>query len=460
MLTRTAESEKPPLLEAVPPKIYTVSEITSRIRRLLESEVGQVWVEGEISNLRIPVSGHCYFSLKDERSQIRAVLWRSQHRALRFELKDGLHVVLRGSLSAYEPRSEYQIIADWVEPKGLGALQLAFEQLKERLEKEGLFDPKNKKPIPILPRRVGVVTSPTGAAIRDILNVLHRRFANVAVTVVPVRVQGEGAAEEIALAIRDLNRWGRVDVIIAGRGGGSLEDLWPFNEEVVARAIFDSKIPIVSAVGHEVDFTIADFVADLRAPTPSAAAELVVQNKVELMNQIEGYRIRLRQTIQSQIERKRSEFLHWARAIWSPERLILDYVRRVDDLRQRLELIVPQNLHQKRERVVALEQMLHHLSPLRRMAEVKRSLQEGSRRLIRAVQQRIDHSRERVKGIAVALQALSPLAVLERGYSIVWGAASGKIVKSAKEVDRGEEIQIRLRRGELHARVDQKVEEE
>jgi len=288
--------------------ILTVSELTREIKDILEGRFLDIWVEGEISNLRIPPSGHIYFTLKDDFSQIRAVLFRMQARTLRFVPEDGIHVICRGRVSLYEKRGDYQLILESIEPKGIGALQLAFLQLRERLEKGGLFDPDHKRPIPTVPRKIGIITSPTGSVIQDMLNILKRRFENLHILVFPARIQGEGASSEICEAIRYFNQVTDVDVIIVGRGGGSLEDLWVFNEEAVARAIYHSKIPIISAVGHETDYTIADFVADLRAPTPSAAAELVVRDKREIKNilrhlggrlenemvqVLEGYRIHL-----------------------------------------------------------------------------------------------------------------------------------------------------------------------
>src|SRR3990172_5484797 len=266
--------------------VLKVSELTREIKDILEGKFYEVWVEGEISNLRIPPSGHLYFTLKDDSSQIRAVLFRLQARALRFIPEDGLHVICGGRISVYEKRGEYQLILETMEPKGVGALQLAFLQLKDKLEKEGFFDPGRRKPIPMFPQAIGIVTSPTGAVIRDMLHIIERRFKNVRIVLYPVRVQGEGAALEIAGGIDYFNALNEVDVIIVGRGGGSIEDLWAFNEEEVARAIYHSKIPIISAVGHETDYTIADFVADLRAPTPSAAAELVEGVKAEMISRL------------------------------------------------------------------------------------------------------------------------------------------------------------------------------
>src|SRR5712691_8736350 len=282
--------------------VFTVSQLTERLRAVVEEQFPAVWVEGEISNFRVFGSGHAYFTLKDEAAQVRGVLFRTRVRRLRFEPGDGQHVLAFGSLEVYAQRGEYQLVVELLEPRGLGALQLAFEQLKQRLGAEGLFETARKRPLPPFPRKIGVVTSPSGAAIRDILRIIGRRFAGLHIVLAPCRVQGEGAAEEIAQGIVGLNRLGGVDVIIAGRGGGSLEDLWAFNEEVVARAIAGSKIPVISAVGHEVDVTIADFVADLRAPTPSAAAELVVREKQAIVDGLADLRHRLHRSMGRRLE--------------------------------------------------------------------------------------------------------------------------------------------------------------
>src|SRR2546428_3230744 len=313
-------------------QVYTVSQLTARIRDVLEEQVAPFWVEGEISNLRVPGSGHAYFTLKDDAAQIRVVLFRNRLRRIRFEPADGLHVLAFGALEVYAPRGEYQMVVELMEPKGLGALQVAFEQLKARLQAEGLFDPGRKRPLPRFPRKIGIVTSPTGAAIRDMLRVIGRRFGELHIVVRPVRVQGEGSAREIAEGIADLNALGDVDVIIAGRGGGSLEDLWAFNEEVVARAIVGSKAPVMSAVGHEVDFTIADFVADLRAPTPSAAAELVVREKEAVVDGLRDLHHRLSRALARRLERQRERLGLYAqrRVLSDPSRPPPDSHRRLD----------------------------------------------------------------------------------------------------------------------------------
>ncbi len=274
--------------------VYKVSELTSHIKIILEGSFPRIWVEGEISNFKSPMSGHFYFTLKDKRSELRCVFFKGNNEKIRFDIKDGMQVISYGRISVYEKQGLYQLYVSRVEPKGIGALQLAFEQLKERLFKEGLFDESRKKPIPVVPDRIGIITSPTGAAIRDMLHVLKKRFTNVRILISPVKVQGDSAREEIAIAISDFNKLDNVDVIIVGRGGGSLEDLWPFNEEIVARAIYNSKIPIISAVGHEIDWTISDFVADLRAPTPSVAAECVIAKKGELTETLESLEKRLK----------------------------------------------------------------------------------------------------------------------------------------------------------------------
>ncbi|MFN3477197.1 MAG: exodeoxyribonuclease VII large subunit [Candidatus Methylomirabilales bacterium] len=389
------------------PKIYTVSELTAEIKAVLEDGFPGIWLEGEISNFRQHHnSGHMYFTLKDEESQIRAVMFRYANRSLRFTPQDGLHVLAYGSISLYELRGEYQFYVEAMEPKGVGALQLAFQQLKERLEKEGLFDPAHKKPIPFLPERIGIITSPTGAAIRDILHVLSRRFAAVDVLIYPVSVQGAEAPPQIVEALDALNRRGGLDVLILARGGGSIEDLWAFNEEAVARAIYRSKIPVISAIGHEIDFTIADFVADLRAPTPSAAAELVISRKEELSQRLDDLTARM-----------------------------------VSTLRARLDAFA--------ERLKGLTRHLDLLSPGERIRRERGRLLELWGRLSLTVAHRLALLRGELKGIAGKLDSLSPLAVLGRGYSICRRLPSLEVLRDASLVKPGEEVAVRLQRGEL-----------
>ena len=397
--------------------IYTVTELTRHLKGLLEEAFPSVWVEGEVSNFSAPSSGHRYFTLKDAESQIRCAFFRHLNQYLRFDLKDGLRVVCRGHISVYERRGDYQLYVEAVEPKGLGALQLAFQQLRERLEKEGLFEPARKRPIPALPERIGVVTSPTGAAIRDILNILRRRFATVHVLIHPVRVQGDGAAAEIAAAIDDFSRWKNVDVLIVGRGGGSIEDLWAFNEEVVARAIYRSRIPVISAVGHEIDWTIADLVADLRAPTPSAAAELVIRQKADLVETLEGLQVRMAGVVRGQVDEARQT---------------------VEDLIHRFQLQHPREvLEQQAQR---LDDLLHQATTV--------------------LQHRLTLARERWTARLNRLEALGPLAVLARGYSLTLTHPGKTIVRQVGQVRRGDLIETQLRRGYIISRIEYTEETE
>ncbi len=435
--------------------IYTVSQLTTEIRTLLEGKFEHLWVEGEISNLRLPSSGHLYFTLKDESAQARAVMFRMQNRLLKFDPEDGLKVVCYGRLTVYEPRGEYQIVVDHMEPKGLGALQLAFEQLKEKLSREGLFDPAHKKPLPPLPQKIGIVTSPTGAAIRDILQIIDRRFANVHILLYPVRVQGPGAAQEIARAIDELNQWPGLDVMIVGRGGGSLEDLWAFNEEIVARAIYRSQVPIISAVGHEIDFTIADFVADLRAPTPSAAAELVVRNKMDLVQTLESLVWRLCQASRLGLEARRERLSSLIPRLADPRKRISDQRLRLDDLFFRLGGSMHQGLLRKTERVKLKSESLLLLHPGRLVVEYSHRLSEFYRRLGVAMKAGLRFNRHGLEGCLGKLQNLSPLAVLERGYSIAQLLPSKEIIRRASQLKADDRVNVRVHQGDFIARVEE-----
>jgi exodeoxyribonuclease VII large subunit len=390
--------------------VLTVSELTRTIKLLLEESLPQVWLKGEVSNCRRAVSGHLYFTLKDERAVIRAVLFRGYREGIRFQVEDGLTLVVHGSVSLFEKRGEYQIIVDFAEPEGRGALQLAFEQLKERLKEEGLFDRERKRPIPPFPDAVGVVTSESGAAVRDILNVISRRHSGLRVVLYPTLVQGAGAAEQIAEAIRTANRRAEVDVLIVGRGGGSLEDLWPFNEEVVARAIYESGIPVISAVGHEIDFTISDFVADLRAPTPSAAAELVVQNKEELLKRHRDLTGRL-----------------------------LSGIRRI--LSQRAELLDRYTVDTLAVRMTSL------------MREKTMALDEAHKMLHLGMDLALREQRGRLQELAGRLNVLSPLGTLARGYSVTSRESDGATVSSVRAVKAGEAIRSRVADGVIRSTV-------
>jgi exodeoxyribonuclease VII large subunit len=436
-------------------RALTVSELTERIQGVLETEFVDVWVEGEVSNLKLAGSGHWYFSLKDEAAQIRAVVWKSDARLLRFRPADGAKVLARGSVRLYPPRGEYQIAVQVLEPLGKGSLQQAYEELKERLAKEGLFDPARKRPLPVLPRRIGVVTSPTGAVIRDILRVLRSRYANLEVLVYPALVQGEGAAGEIVQGIRTLNRLGGLDVILLARGGGSLEDLWAFNEEAVARAIAASRIPTVSAVGHETDFTVADFVADLRAATPSAAAERVVQAKEDLQARIAALETRRDAALRLALAHVRARVeAAAAHRVFAVERgRVRVTAQRVDDLVRRAEGGLLRQRERSVERARRLRDRLDAFRIDRQIAARRERLARHADRLHWLYSRDADGRRARLARAAAQLDGLSPLAVLGRGYALVWDDQSQRLLRDAAEVDAGRRLRIRLHRGGLRATV-------
>ena len=387
-------------------KFFTVSQITRKIRASLEYNFSNVSILGEISNVRKPGSGHIYLTLKDKGSQLQAVVFRNIANKIKFELKDGMEVISFGSVTVYEPRGQYQLIINKIEPKGIGALQLAFQQLKEKLEKEGLFDQAHKKPIPFIPQKIGIVTSPTGAAIKDILNIIDRRFANVEILLYPVKVQGEGAAQKIAEAITELNALTDIDVIIAGRGGGSLEDLWAFNEEVVARSIYNSRIPVISAVGHEIDITIADLVADKRALTPSEAGELVVPRKDLLLDMLEKLNTRLLQSLTGK-------------------------------------------LRLSKERLVRVANSYAIKQPFDRLRRWQQRLDEFAQRLNINITHALNTEREKLSGIAGKLESLSPLNVLKRGYTITTRLEDNKSLREAKGLNKGDKIKTNFSKGSV-----------
>ena len=432
-----------------PQALYTVSALTALLRLHIESAFSDVWVEGEVSNLRIPTSGHAYFTLKDATSQIRAVLFRSAGRALRFALQDGMHLVCRGRLTVYEPRGDYQVIVEHAEPKGVGALQLAFEQLKERLAAEGLFDQARKRTLPFLPCRIGVVTSPTGAATRDIVQVARKRFPGIEIVLNPVAVQGDSAAGEIASAIEEFNEIGGFDVLIVGRGGGSLEDLWPFNEEIVARAIAASRIPVVSAVGHEIDYTIADFVADVRAATPSAAAELVVRDRQNLLGQAKSLWDRTVQAMRTDLRDRRACVEAERRGLLDPAALVVRAMQRCDDLDMRLRRAQVNRLGGVRAACEALRQevMLHN--PIQRIQRGLTMLPHLRARLQQRMQVALKLGRRSLQEAIGAAHALSPLAILARGYSITRRWPDLVVLRAASDAAPGETVHIRLVSGEL-----------
>lgn len=438
-------------------EILTVSALNDRIKALLEG-LAVIWVEGEVSNLRRPASGHVYFTLKDMKSQIRAVLFRSPfisgwNRPAAFAIEEGMSLVCRACVTVYPPRGEYQLVVDTVEPRGLGALQKAFEQLKARLDAEGLFDPARKKPLPFLPARIGVITSPTGAVIRDILTVTRRRFPSVDIRICPVRVQGTEAPAEIIRAFGDLQIAGGVDVIILARGGGSLEDLAPFNDEGVARAIARSRIPVISAVGHETDFTIADFTADLRAATPSAAAELAVPLCAELLETVGSLRLQLIRLLRQQRERRRERIADLQGRLRDPKRRLADARLALDDHLERMRLSVARLRQARRQAWANLNLRLEHRNPRSRIAEDRSEIRDLGKTLRSAYEKQTVLRRNRTQAAMALLASLSPLAVLGRGYSITRRRADGHILRRAAETAPGEEISIRLAVGTLNATI-------
>jgi exodeoxyribonuclease VII large subunit len=439
-------------------EILTVSALNDRIKTLLEEGFALVWVEGEVSNLRRPASGHIYFTLKDAKSQIRSVIFRNPFgggwkRSAVFAIEEGMSLVCRARVTVYPPRGDYQLIVDTVEPRGLGALQKAFEQLKARLEAEGLFDPARKKPLPFLPARIGVVTSPTGAVIRDILTVTRRRFPSVGILIVPVRVQGIEAPAEIIRAIGDLQTAHGIDVIILARGGGSLEDLAPFNDEGVARAIARSRIPVISAVGHETDFTIADFTADLRAATPSAAAELAVPLRTELLGTVEAIRLRLARCLRQETERRKGQIADLQGRLRDPKRRLAEARIALDDHLERLRLSLTRLRETGRQGWMHLTVRLEQRNPRSRISENRLGLEGLGKALSAAWEKRTGQRRNRMQTAMALLTSLSPLSVLGRGYSITRRLPDGLILRRSGDTTLGQEIDIRLGAGNLHAKI-------
>jgi exodeoxyribonuclease VII large subunit len=444
-----------PFEEVPSRRILSVTELTVGIRDLLETRFFEVWVEGELSNCRIWNTGHLYFTLKDSGSQVRGVMFRSALRYLKFKPTDGLTVVARGRVSVYEPKGEYQLMCEHLEPHGLGALQLAFDQLKKRLQAEGLFDAGRKRPLPALPRKIGIVTSLEGAAIRDIINVLGRRYANAQIVIRPARVQGEEAALDIARGLRAIGRVEGVDVIIVGRGGGSIEDLWAFNEEVVARAIARSPVPVISAVGHESDVTIADFVADLRAPTPSAAAEIVVAAKDEFCSRIDRLRDRLRASARGRVQdlSRRVHVLSGRPALAGVPGRVAMRGRRAAGLSHALARLGRTTLAARERRLAQLRRRLDACDLGKRLAVIRTRLVSGEGRLGGAIAQRRHAADARLRGCASRLDTLSPLAVLGRGYAVCWNADRTEVLRDALATTPGDRVRVTLARGELECEV-------
>ncbi|MBW1769813.1 MAG: exodeoxyribonuclease VII large subunit [Deltaproteobacteria bacterium] len=440
-------------------RIYTISELTHSIKSLLETKFPFVWLVGEISNFHTPVSGHFYFSLKDPGAQISAVMFRGQNRNLKFRPEDGLSVIAMGRINVYEPKGVYQIIIEYLEPEGIGLLQLAFEQLKARLSTEGLFDEEHKQPVPFLPRRIAVITSPTGAVIHDILNVIGRRYPNVVIEIVPVRVQGEEAAEEIAEALYFLNEQDNAEVIVVARGGGSLEDLQAFNSELVARAIFSSHIPVVSAVGHETDFTIADFTADLRAPTPSAAAELIVPVKDELVRLIQRITGTLRTSMTQRLRLLRERNIRVSGRLVHPKRQIADCRLRLDDALGRIVRGSLRELSQMRNRVHVIQGRLARCTPQFLIQDLGIALKHYCQTLGSATQFCLQSKRGKLDAAVARLNALSPWAVLERGFSVTRVLPDYALVKDVHQVNVGQHVEITVSRGSMVCSIERKQED-
>ena len=436
--------------------VYTVTQLTTSIRATLEHAFPDVWVEGEVSNLRIPSSGHVYFSLNDQESQIRAVLFRRVAAALPFQVENGLTVLAKGRVSVYEPRGDYQLLLEYLEPKGIGALQVAFEQRKKQFEREGLFDPARKRPLPFFPRRAGVITSGTGAALHDIVTVVHRRCPVIRLRVFPVAVQGPGAAQQIADAVRLANQQTDLDVLIVGRGGGSWEDLWSFNEEVVVRAIAGSRIPVISAVGHEIDFTLSDFAADYRAPTPSAAAEYISPVLVDLIEGIGDKSARLAHVMRGTLQGHRNRIKLALHRLPVPSQILERQVQRVDELGFRLGSGIRATLAAVRPRLVALAAGLERIGPGQSWQRGSLMLPQLLRRLFRAMPWVITEKKHQLRTVASTLETLSPLAILSRGYSILETSPGGKIVKDAQSVQVGDRIRARLAEGKLSCLVEER----
>jgi len=413
--------------------IYTVAEITRNIRGILEDNFPQVWIKGEVSTLRTPQSGHMYFTLKDEKAQLKCVFFKNASMRLNFKLEEGMECICSGRISLYDQSGQYQLYVNNVEPLGKGSLQLAFEQLKKKLAQEGLFDNQHKRPMPFLPQKIGIVTSSTGAAIRDILQVINRRYANVHIIINPCLVQGKTAAVDIARAIEELNAFKDIDVIIVGRGGGSLEDLWAFNEEPVARAVYNSKTPIISAVGHEIDFTICDFVADLRAPTPSAAAELVVQEKDQLVLAVDSMSKRLTESVMKKLKISQMRFSHLIKsyALRRPQVIVEQYQQQLDNLDKRFKTGILNLLDNKVARFNSLP-----------------SLDNGIIRLLKV-------KKSQLAQISARLLNLNPLAILSRGYSVTYLRSKNKALKSIEGLQKGDILETKLNKGVIISHVEE-----
>ena len=433
-------------------QIFTVSQLTKEIKSLLEKNFSMIWISGEVSNLRMPSSGHSYFTLKDEKAQIPSVMFRGQLRQLRFELEDGINIIGLGRISVYEPRGSYQIILEYAEPKGAGALQLAFEQTKQKLAAEGLFDAERKKPLPFLPHTVCVITSPTGAAIQDIFNIILRRFSTICIKVLPVRVQGAAAPDEIVAALQLAKQKIVPDVIILARGGGSIEDLAAFNSESVARAIYESDIPIVSAIGHETDFTIADFVSDVRAPTPSAAAELVAPVKVELLSRCLELRQRCYKSISQIVSAYEGRLDRLLRGMVHPVKKVEAFQQRIDEMLGRLGRAKSGLIRDQHAKLNEIHFRLKNCAPSSHLQKIRSKVELLLFRLLKSNEKYNLSLHDHLGGLNAKLRTLNPKAVLERGYSITRCLPDLEVVMDASEVQSGQSLEILLAKGKIKAK--------
>jgi len=444
------------------PHIYTVNEITTYIKNSLEEDekLQDVWIKGEISNFKSP-SRHLYFSLKDKESLLSCIMFQDRVNTLKFTLENGLEVIARGNIGVYKPQGRYQLYVEEIFPVGRGYLYLAFEQLKEDLEKKGYFKPERKLPLPYLPRTIGVVTSPSGAAIRDVLTVLDKRFPNLEIILAPCRVQGEGASGEIAQAIRNLNDYGKVDVIIVGRGGGSLEDLFPFNEKIVADAIYNSHVPIISAVGHEIDVTISDFVADERAPTPSSAAEKVVPKKKDLIEALKNQREKLSHFMTTYVHSLQLtlENIKSSPPLRQPYRKFRDFKQELDEIRRRMISCLIHRNELVKNKLSSVVHLLRQSSPQKRIELGREELGREKKRLIELEIDKLKKKREKVLFYRERIKSLSPSSILKRGYGICFSHPEGKVVNRPRQVKMGDKIRVKLYKGDIYSRVYQ-IEEE
>lgn len=433
------------------PLVLTVTQLTHAIKMCLEGTFPVVWLQGEISNCKPHSSGHIYFSLKDANAQINAVMWRQEASLLKSMPKDGMQVLVRGCLNVYPNRGNYQIVVYEMKPVGIGELLLKLEELKQKINQKGWFKKEHKKPLPRMPRRIGIVTSPTGAAIQDILNILTRRSGGLHVLLNPVRVQGEGAAQEIAAAIRFFNKYQLADVIIVGRGGGSIEDLWCFNEEIVAEAIFSSEIPIISAVGHETDHCIADYVADIRAPTPSAAAELVIADKLEQLNHLEQIKRRLQQGISHKLSQYRQHLKSIQRQplLSSSTYLLGSWMQRLDDNRQQLEKLMHHELRKRHLLIDSSYKRTQALKPSTRLSHLKEKLNYWNKTIDYQLMRQLRLKKDRLERIESSLHMINPQNLLKKGYSIIFSEKDGTVITSVNNVSQNDEILVQLSDGKL-----------